>query len=162
METIEAEVLMSKEEIAAESERLCRWGAARAGVIVVLPVVGTGTLMINEFYMISKLAKLRGVALTEKAIAGFVGALGGKFVGQTLATMIPIPILQIPIGISVTYAVGKVACAWLDRGCPEDLDGLKKVYDDAKKEAGDIMDELKNFADKDKPLGDEKKKLEDE
>lgn len=159
METIEPEVIMSKKQIDEESERICRWAAARAGVIVILPVVGTGTLMINEFYMINELAKLRGIALTEKAIAGFIGALAGKFVGQTLATMIPIPILQIPIGISVTYAVGKVAIAWLDRGCPDNIDGFKDVYDDAKKEAGRIMDELKNYKDKDKPLGDESKKL---
>lgn len=159
METIEPEVIMSKKQIDEESERICRWAAARAGVIVILPVVGTGTLMINEFYMINELAKLRGIALTEKAIAGFIGALAGKFVGQTLATMIPIPILQIPIGISVTYAVGKVAVAWLDRGCPDNIDGFKDVYDDAKKEAGRIMDELKNYKDKDKPLGDERKKL---
>lgn len=159
MEPIEPEVLMSKEEIAVESEKLCRWAAARAGAIVILPLVGTGTLMINEFYMISRLASLRGVKLTEKAIAGFIGALSGKFIGQTLATMIPIPVIQIPIGITVTYAVGKVAVAWLDRGCPDDIDGLKGVYEDAKEEASRLVDELKNSKDKDKPLGDESKKI---
>ena len=159
METIDAEIVLSKKEIEEESEKLCRWGAARAGVIVVLPLLGTGTLMVNEFYMIAKLAKLRNVTLTEKAIVAFLGALSGKFIGQTLATMIPVPVIQIPIGITVTYAVGKVACAWLDRGCPDDIDGLKGVYEDAKKEASRIMEDLKNYADKDKPLGDENKKL---
>lgn len=42
-----------------EAEDICRWAAARAGVIVVAPVVGTMTLMANEVYMITRLAKLR-------------------------------------------------------------------------------------------------------
>lgn len=159
MSVIEPEIVYTKEEIAVESERLCRWGAARAGAIVVLPLVGTLTLMANEVYMVSKLAKVRGITLTEGAIAGFVGALGAKFVGQTLATMIPIPVVQIPIGISVTYAVGKVACAWMDRGMPEDITGFKEVYEDSKKEAMKLIDELKNSKDKDKPLGDESKRF---
>lgn len=35
-----------------EAEKICRWGAARAGVIVVAPLVGTMALMANEVYMI--------------------------------------------------------------------------------------------------------------
>lgn len=159
MDVVDAEIVLTKEEIEKESEYICRWGAARAGVIVVLPVVGSLTLMANEVYMISKLAKIRGITLTEGAIAGFVYALGAKIVGQTLATMIPIPVVQIPIGISVTYAVGKVACVWMDRGMPDDVTGLKEVYEDAKKQGMKLIDELKNSKDKDKPLGDESKKF---
>ena len=103
-----------------EAEDICRWAAARAGVIVVAPVVGTMTLMANEVYMITRLAKLRGVKLSESAVLGLLGSLGGAFVGQTLATLIPFAPVQIPVGMSVTYAVGKVANAWLAAGCPED------------------------------------------
>lgn len=72
-----------------EAEDICRWAAARAGVIVVAPVVGTMTLMANEVYMITRLAKLRGIKLSESAVLGLLGSLGGAFVGQTLATLIP-------------------------------------------------------------------------
>ena len=43
-----------------EAEKICRWGAARAGVIVVAPLVGTMALMANEVYMIIRLGELRG------------------------------------------------------------------------------------------------------
>lgn len=38
-------------DIEWEAEKICRWGAARAGVIVVAPLVGTMALMANEVYM---------------------------------------------------------------------------------------------------------------
>lgn len=60
-----------------EAEDICRWAAARAGVIVVAPVVGTMTLMANEVYMITRLAKLRGIKLSESAVLGLLGSLGG-------------------------------------------------------------------------------------
>ena len=43
-------------DIEWEAEKICRWGAARAGVIVVAPLVGTMALMANEVYMIMRLA----------------------------------------------------------------------------------------------------------
>ena len=46
------------------------------------------TLMANEVYMITRLAKLRGIKLSESAVLGLLGSLGGAFVGQTLATLI--------------------------------------------------------------------------
>ena len=42
-------------DIEWEAEKICRWGAARAGVIVVAPLVGTMALMANEVYMIMRL-----------------------------------------------------------------------------------------------------------
>ena len=53
-------------DIEWEAEKICRWGAARAGVIVVAPLVGTMALMANEVYMIMRLGELRGVKLEEK------------------------------------------------------------------------------------------------
>lgn len=138
-----------------EAEDICRWAAARAGVIVVAPVVGTMTLMANEVYMITRLAKLRGIKLSESAVLGLLGSLGGAFVGQTLATLIPFAPVQIPVGMSVTYAVGKVANAWLEAGCPEDLSAFKTRIEGIK-----MLGELKNMACKDKPLGDESRRFE--
>ena len=37
-------------DIEWEAEKICRWGAARAGVIVVAPLVGTMALMANEVF----------------------------------------------------------------------------------------------------------------
>ena len=45
-------------DIEWEAEKICRWAAARAGVIVVAPLIGTMTLMANEVYMITRLAEL--------------------------------------------------------------------------------------------------------
>ena len=143
-----------------EAEDICRWAAARAGVIVVAPVVGTMTLMANEVYMITRLAKLRGIKLSESAVLGLLGSLGGAFVGQTLATLIPFAPVQIPVGMSVTYAVGKVANAWLAAGCPEDLSAFKSTYEEARIEGIKMLGELKNMACKDKPLGDESRRFE--
>ena len=135
-----------------EAENICRWAAA--------PVVGTMTLMANEVYMITRLAKLRGIKLSESAVLGLLGSLGGAFVGQTLATLIPFAPVQIPVGMSVTYAVGKVANAWLAAGCPEDLSAFKTTYEEARIEGIKMLGELKNMACKDKPLGDESRRFE--
>ena len=56
-------------DVEREAEKICLWGAARAGVIVVAPLVGTMALMANEVYMIMRLGELRGVKLEESAAA---------------------------------------------------------------------------------------------
>ena len=38
-----------------EAETLCRWAAARAGVIVVAPLLGTMALIANDVYLVIKL-----------------------------------------------------------------------------------------------------------
>lgn len=151
-------------DIEWEAEKICRWGAARAGVIVVAPLLGTMALMANEVYMITRLGELRGVKLDEGAVLGLLGSLGATFVGQTLMTLIPFAPIQIPVGISVTYAVGKVANAWLKAGRPEDVASFKEIFDDARREGMRHMDDFKNMDCKDTPLGDESRsfKLEPE
>ncbi len=147
-------------DIEAEAEKLCRWAAARAGVIVVAPGIGTMALMANEIYMITRLADLRGIKLSESAVMGFLGSLGATFVGQTLVTLIPFAPLQVPVGISVTYAVGKVANAWLKAGRPEDIASFKEIFDETKAEAMEHIKDFKNMDCKDQPLGDESKTFE--
>ena len=147
------------EDVDKEAENICRWGAARAGVIVVAPLVGTMALMANEVYMISRLAELRGIKLSESAVLGLLGSLGATFVGQTLVTLIPFAPIQIPVGVSVTYAVGKVANAWLKAGRPEDIAAFKEVYDEAKADGLKNVKEFQKMECKDKPLGDETRRF---
>ena len=146
-------------DIEYEAEKICLWGAARAGVIVVAPVVGTMALMANEVYMIMRLGDLRGVKLEESAVVGLLYSLGATFVGQTLVTLIPFAPLQVPVGIAVTYAVGKVANAWIKAGQPEDIAQFKELFETAREEGMTKFKEIALLDCKDKPLGDESKKF---
>ena len=155
-------VIKSEEEIEQEVESLCRWAAARAGVIVVAPILGQIALAANEIYLIKRIANVYDKKFDETACCAFVGALGGTFVGQSLATLIPFPPLQIPIGMAVTYAVGKAANAWIKDDMPdisEYADKYKNIFNKAKEDVKNIIPSLKNNPDKDKPLGDEDKKF---
>lgn len=46
----------STEDKDVKVEMLCRWAAARAGAIVIAPLVGTVALMANEVYLVSRIA----------------------------------------------------------------------------------------------------------
>ncbi len=146
-------------DIDQEAENICRWAAARAGVIVVAPFVGTMALMANEVYMITRLGKLRGVELEEGAVMGLLASLGATFVGQTLVTLIPFAPLQIPVGISVTYAVGKVADAWIKAGRPEDIASFKEVFDEARSEGMRQFKTIRDMDCREQPLGDESRRF---
>lgn len=146
-------------DIEKEAEKLCCWGAARASVIVVTPVLGTMALMANEVYMITRLADLRGVQLEDGAIMGLLGSLGASFVGQTFFTLIPFAPLQIPVAVGVTYGVGKVANAWLRAGRPEDVAQFREIFEEARDEGLSKFKEFTKMGCKEKPLGDEKKKF---
>ena len=50
---VDEEENLGPEDIARESERIIRWGAARASVIVMTPFLGSLALMANEVYMIT-------------------------------------------------------------------------------------------------------------
>lgn len=154
-ETIKVTVLDDKMRD-EEAESLCRWAAARAGVIVVLPGLGTMSLCANDIYLIMKLGKVFEEDISEKAAAGIMGSLGAYFVGSTLATLIPFPPMQIPIAVGTTYGLGRVVTEWLKAGKPKDLSPFKKVYEDAVKTAKANLDIFKNDPKKDEPLGDEK------
>lgn len=162
MENEVMKVIKTEEEIEQEVESLCRWAAARAGVIVVAPVLGQIALAANEVYLIKRIANVYDRNFDETAGCAFISALGGTFVGQSLATLIPFPPLQIPIGMAVTYAVGKTANAWIKDGMPDFddyADKYKDIFNQAKEDVKKIIPNLKNSKDKDKPLGDENKKF---
>ncbi len=146
-------------DIDREAEKICRWAAARAGVIVAAPLAGTMALMANEVYMIIRLGNLRGVHLDEGAVLGLLSSLGATFAGQTLATLIPFAPLQVPLGISVTYAVGRAANAWLKAGRPEDVAVFREVYEEARREGAAQYEEIKNMGCRNRPLGDESRRF---
>jgi uncharacterized protein (DUF697 family) len=156
----EAEAGRTQQEAAAvekEAEYICRWGAARASVIVMTPFLGSLALMANEVYMIVRLGDLRGIELESSAITGLIGSLGASFVGQTLFTLIPFPPLQVPMGVAITYAVGKAADAWLKAGQPRDTARIREIFEAARKEG---LARFKEFRDDPAgriPLGDETK-----
>lgn len=138
-----------------EAEKICRWGAARSSVLVVTPLLGTMALIANEVYMISRLADLRGIKLSEGAALGLLASLGATFVGQSVFTLLPIPVIQIPLAISITYGVGRAANAWLKAGRPEDIATFREVYEKARKEGAENADTFSNMDCKEEPLGDE-------
>lgn len=156
---VDEEENLGPEDIARESERIIRWGAARASVIVMTPFLGSLALMANEVYMITRLCDLRGVELETGAIAGLIGSLGASFVGQTVFTFIPFPPLQVPMAVGITYAVGKAANAWLEAGRPDDLSQFKEMYEQARKEGVERFREFTKDKNKNLPLGDERKKV---
>lgn len=156
---VDEEENLGPEDIARESERIIRWGAARASVIVMTPFLGSLALMANEVYMITRLCDLRGVELETGAIAGLIGSLGASFVGQTVFTFIPFPPLQVPMAVGITYAVGKAANAWLDAGRPDDLSQFKEMYEQARKEGMERFREFTKDKNKNLPLGVERKKV---
>ncbi|WP_405381668.1 hypothetical protein [Phascolarctobacterium sp.] len=143
-----------------EAESLCRWAAARAGVIVVAPLVGTMSLIANEVYMIMKLGKVYGEEMNQQAAVSVLGSLSAYFVGSTLTTLIPFAPLQIPVAVGTTYALGRVVTEWLKAGKPKDMSPFKTVYDDAMNMAKKNLDIFKNDPHKDEPLGDEKQHYE--
>lgn len=142
-----------------QAEDIRRWAAARAGIIVVAPVVGTIALMANEVYMISRIASVYDVKLNESAIVGFMGSLGGAFVGQTLATLLPFAPLQVPIAVGVTYALGFVSEAWIKEGMPQDISRFADQFKQAKEMAKRKIELLMDHPDKSKPLGDESQRF---
>jgi len=142
-----------------EAESICRWAAARAGVIVIVPVIGSISLMANEVYLLIRLAKLYNVKISESAMFGFVGGIAGTVVGQTMATMIPFPPLQIPIAVSVTYAIGKVGAMWIKDGMPQDMQRYIQSFEEIKKSAKGRVGEFLDNPLKNTPLGDESKKF---
>lgn len=137
------------------AENLIRWGTARAGVIVLTPLLGGIALMANEVYMISRLAKVYDVKLSDRAIMSFLGALGARAVGHMAVAMIPLPGLSLPVAVSVTYGIGKVAQSWIKDGLPLDVKPYVEKFSDLKEQGEEKVEELMEHEQKNEPLGDE-------
>ena len=142
-----------------EALSLCKWAAARAGAIVVIPGLGTLSTVANDVYMIMKIGKVYEQDITEKAAVSLLGSMGTVFVGGKLATLIPFAPLQIPLAVGMTYGLGRVVMEWIKAGKPKDLSAFKKVYQDGVKYARENINLFEEDPKKDEPLGDEKKKF---
>ena len=143
----------------AEIENICRWAAARAGVLVMAPKLSTTALIANDAYMVSRIAAVYGHTATAGAIIGFLGGLGGSVVSALLTSVFPNPKVKIPLAICLTYAVGKCAKIWVESGMPmpgdfsEYRERLMEIVEHNKTTIAALVDSpLKN-----KPLGDENK-----
>jgi uncharacterized protein (DUF697 family)/predicted GTPase len=124
-------------------------------MIVVAPGIGTMALVANEIYMIIRIGKVYGIELSHSAAFGFLASLGAAFAGQTLATLVPIAPMQIAVGVSVTYAVGKAAQAWIKAGMPHDMDSVRNIFKAAKKSARTRWQDMASHPEREVPLGDE-------
>lgn len=142
-----------------EAETVVRWAAARGGVLVVIPLVGGMALLANQIYMVNRLGQVYGQDLAVSSAKGFVMAFAGALVGQTLAALVPLPFVQIPVAVTVTYAVGKAADAWLRDGMPQDFERYRRIFERAKDFAKQNLGSIKDDPRKDQPLGDESKKF---
>ena len=111
----------SAEDADVKVETLCRWAAARAGAIVVAPVLGTVALMANEVYLVSRIACVYNVKLTERALIAFLGAVGSRVAGNILTTLIPFSAIQVPVAVGITYSLGRVTQRWMKDGMPTDM-----------------------------------------
>jgi uncharacterized protein (DUF697 family) len=142
----------STPDLDAMADEICVWGAARAGGIILVPVLGTVALAANEAYMVSRIADIYGVELSGQAIKGFIGAVSGSLVGHFIAGFFPG--FNIPIGVVVTYAVGKTAQQWIKDGMPPDVVKYKDLFEKAKRDARARAQEIQADDGKGKPLGD--------
>jgi uncharacterized protein (DUF697 family) len=136
-------------------EALCRWAAARAGVIVVAPLVGTVALMANEVYLINRIARVYDIKLSERTVLAFIGAIGSRMAGNLLTTLIPIGAVQVPIAVGITYSLGKVTQRWLKDGMPSDMGPYVDMMGEWKDKAKEQVDKLRENPLQNIPLGDE-------
>ena len=138
-------------------ETLCRWAAARAGAIVIAPLVGTVALMANQVYLVSRIARLYDVKLTERAVLAFLGAMGSQMAGNLLTTLIPFSVIQVPVAVGITYSLGRVTQRWLRDGMPSDMTPYIEMFGEWKEKAKEQVEKLKDNPLKNVPLGDETK-----
>lgn len=154
--TVEADEIIDDRVRDEEAESLCRWGAARAGVVIVAPVVGTMSLVANEVYMIVRIGRVYGEKISEQDALHLLGSMGACYVSSRLTTLIPFAPLQIPVAVAATYGIGRVVVEWIKSGKPDDMSPFKAVYEEAADFAGRNLGFFKDNPKKEKPLGDEK------
>lgn len=136
-------------------ETYCRWAAARAGAIVIAPLVGTVALMANEVYLVSRIAKVYNVKLSERAVIAFLGAMGSRMAGNFLTTLIPFSAIQVPVAVGITYSLGRVTQRWMKDGMPTDMGPYIEMMSEWKDKAREQVDKLRENPLKNVLLGDE-------
>lgn len=154
-EAVMQQIEASTEDVDLQAETLCRWAAARAGAIVIAPLLGTVALMANEVYLVGRIAKLYKVKLTEGALIAFLGAMGSRMAGNLLTTLIPFTAIQVPVAVGITYSLGRVTQRWIKDGMPTDMGPYIDMMGQWKEKANEQVDKLRDNPLKNVPLGDE-------
>lgn len=152
---IDKAIDQSTEDADIKVETYCRWAAARAGAIVIAPLLGTVALMANEVYLVSRIARVYDVKLTERALIAFLGAMGSRVAGSLLTTLIPFSAIQVPVAVGITYSLGKVTQRWMKDGMPSDMTPYIAMMGEWKDRAREQVDKLRENPLKNVPLGDE-------
>lgn len=153
--SIDQTIDASTEDKDIKVETYCRWAAARAGAIVIAPLLGTVALMANEVYLVSRIARVYDVKLTERALIAFLGAMGSRVAGNLLTTLIPFSAIQVPVAVGITYSLGKVTQRWMKDGMPSDMTPYIQMMGEWKDKAREQVDKLRESPLKNVPLGDE-------
>jgi len=65
----------------------------------------------------------------------------------------------VPIGVSITYAIGQVGGMWIKDGMPQDMSHYIESFEEIKKLAKGKVSEFLDNPLKNTPLGDESKKF---
>lgn len=152
---VDKTIEQSTEDKDIQVETYCRWAAARAGAIVIAPLLGTVALMANEVYLVSRIARVYNVKLTERALIAFLGAMGSRVAGNLLTTLIPFSAIQVPVAVGITYSLGKVTQRWMKDGMPSDMSPYITMMGEWKDKAREQVDKLRDNPLKNVPLGDE-------
>lgn len=152
---VEKTIEAATEDKDIQVETYCRWAAARAGAIVIAPLLGTVALMANEVYLVSRIARVYDVKLTERALIAFLGAMGSRVFGNLLTTLIPFSAIQVPVAVGITYSLGKVTQRWMKDGMPSDMTPYITMMGEWKDKAREQVDKLRDNPLKNIPLGDE-------
>ena len=97
-----------------------------------------------------------GETVTHKSVLAFMGSLGGTVLGNLAATLIPLPFMQMPIAVSVTFGIGKAAQRWIKDGQPDNIKPYIDIFEMEKAEGKASAEAFENNPGKDIPLGDEK------
>lgn len=118
-----------------ESLSYVKYAAARALGISASPIPFSETLplMINQYYMIIKIAGVYGEQMTYKNIRAVTGSLGAAIAGTSLASTFFYGVKS-AVAVGVTYALGRVMITWIASGKTVPLDKLKEMFDRYKSE----------------------------
>ena len=111
--------------------------------------------MANEVYLVSRIARVYDVKLSERALIAFLGAVGSRVAGSLLTTIIPFSAIQVPVAVGITYSLGRVTQRWLKDGMPTDMGPYIDMMGEWKDKAREQVDKLKENPLKNVPLGDE-------
>jgi len=119
----------------AESLSYVKYAAARALAISASPVPFTETvpLMLNQYYMIVKIAGIYGEEVTYKNMKAVLGSMGAAVVGSSLASTFFYGVKS-AVAVSVTYALGMAMTAWIASGKTIPLERLKALFEKFKGE----------------------------